>query len=471
MPGAASDTEDGFSDVAQAGFHAPAVEILDQMGIFDGTECETARFCPGDPMRRWVMTVWISRALGLEDPPVGGSGVFSDVGYVWWAGHAEALAERGITRGCGLGSDRYCPYAPVTRGQMASFLVATFDLHPAADGVFTDIEGNVHAANVEALARADITSGCATDPDRYCPDEPVTRGQMATFLARALGVVPSARFSEVVAERSVGHLVSSFTTYHRCCENRVINIHLFVDKLDGTVIPPSGRFSLNRHVGRRSEADGFLGAGTIVDGEVVATVGGGVSQVATTLYNAMFWGGYRPITHRPHSFYISRYPEGIEATINWPDLDLVFRNDTSGYLLIVADYTATSLTVQFFGDNDGRIVVGEWKGGEGSTAILSEGGERARVVTASVSERYDHRAPREPLVRTDDELGYDEQRVVQTAQEGWTVRVTRTVEALGARSVRNWTVWYAPRRQIVEVHPCTPLADSCPVSYDASVVP
>ena len=454
----ASAAED-FSDMSEAGFHAPAVEILDHVGIV--TECDTDRFCPGEPMRRWVMAVWINRALGLEDPEVGGSGVFSDVGNVWWAGHVERLTDLGVTVGCDRGSTRYCPFEAVTRGQMATFLVRAFDLPPVTTSVFTDLEGSVHAANIEALAAAGMTAGCATYLDYYCPEEPVTRGQMATFLARVMGLVPPAEFSTLVAEHSIGHLVSRFTTYHKCCQNRVVNIHRFADKLSGAVIAPWDRFSLNRHVGKRTVEDGFRAAGTLVNGELVNTVGGGVSQAATTIYNAIFWGGYRPVTHRPHSIYIPRYPEGIEATINWPDIDLVFRNDTPHHVLVVADYTATSLTVAFYGDNDGRVVSGEWKDGEGGTTVLSEGGPAARIVTASVSERSGWRNPPKPLIRAGSGLDYDGQTVVQTAQVGWTVRVVRTVETGGSELPQTWTVRYSPRRMIVEVHPCA-ISDSCP---------
>ena len=440
------------------------------MGIVGDTECDTDRFCSDTPMRRWVMAVWINRALGLEEPAVGGSGVFTDVGYVWWAGHVERLTDLGVTVGCDRGSNRYCPYEPVTRGQMATFLVRAFDLPPVSTTAFNDVEGSVHAASIESLAAAGITAGCATYLDYYCPEAPVTRGQMATFLARVMGLVPLAEFSGVVAEHSIRHLVSRFTTYHRCCQDRVVNIHRFADKLSGAVIGPWERFSLNRHVGKRTVEDGFRGAGTLVNGELVDTVGGGVSQAATTLYNAVFWGGYRPVTHRPHSIYIRRYPVGIEATINWPDIDLVFRNDTPHHLLIVADYTATSLTVSFYGDNDGRVVSGRWENGEGSTTVVSEGGPQARIVTASVSEPSGYRNPPEPLLRAGSGLGYDERRVVQAPQAGWTVRVTRTVEMEGSRSERTWTVRYLPRQMIVEVHSCA-VTDSCPIGDESRSTP
>ncbi len=97
------------------------------------------------------------------------------------------LAVLGITKGCNPpANDLYCPSASVTRAQMASFLVRALDLPPAATDRFVDDDGSVHEADIEALAAAGITHGCATD--RFCPSDPVTRDQMAAFLVRSLGL-------------------------------------------------------------------------------------------------------------------------------------------------------------------------------------------------------------------------------------------------------------------------------------------
>ncbi len=134
------------------------------------------------------MAVWITRALG-ERPSEAGAR-FADVdGGRWWAPRVERLAEMGVTSGCSAEPLRFCPDRPVTRGQMAAFLVRAFDLEPGSAGGFTDTAGSPHAANIDALAAAGITSGCSAEPLRFCPDRPVSRGQMASFLARALGLV------------------------------------------------------------------------------------------------------------------------------------------------------------------------------------------------------------------------------------------------------------------------------------------
>ena len=95
----------------------------------------------------------------------------------------QRLAELRVTEGCATSPARYCPDNPVTRGQMATFLARAFDLEPAPTAGFFDTFGHVHAANIDALAAVGITAGCAAEPARYCPNGLVTRGQMATFLA------------------------------------------------------------------------------------------------------------------------------------------------------------------------------------------------------------------------------------------------------------------------------------------------
>ena len=462
-------TSSGYDDVAEAGEHAVAVEALAALGILVGTECASERFCPADPLSRWVIAVWLVRVVHGAETPVDDSRTFADVGEdVWWVGYVEKLAELGITRGCDLNPARYCPDQPVTRAQMASFLTRAFEFEPAEPAGFTDTVGNVHADSIDALSAANITVGCASHPARYCPTRPVTRAEMATFLARAMNLVPRAEAIEEVEEgtkevEQLGdlHLVSQYTTYHNCCAPRVTNIHLFADMVDGVVVPPAGTFSLNRHVGQRTVEKGFVAAGSLFDGYLAASVGGGVSQFATTFYNAVFWGGYQDVFHLPHSSYFHRYPEGIEATINWPDLDLVFRNDSSADVLIRTKYTDTSITVKFFGDNDGRTVVGEWQNRAGRLEVVFEGGPQARVVTAQISERTNIKEPPDTWYIPNPRLTVSGRSRVQSASEGWETRVTRTINQAEEEDTHEWDVKYRPRRGIFAVHPCV-LSNSCP---------
>ena len=191
VPAAAAAQQDVFSDVAE-GVHKPAIDILGEMGLFEGTLCGEGMFCPGEPIKRSDVAVWLIRALGDEELPAAGTTRFADVDAdQWWAPHVERLAELEITVGCRQEPLRYCPDTSVSRGQMASFLVRAFDLEPAESAGFVDTEGSVHEANIDALAASAITVGCEKDPLTYCTSGPVRRSQMATFLARALGLVQS----------------------------------------------------------------------------------------------------------------------------------------------------------------------------------------------------------------------------------------------------------------------------------------
>ncbi len=178
----------GFSDLDRAGrSHIVAVTNLVSRGVLDGTGCGGGQLCPREPIRRWEMAVWLVRIIDGQDPAQPTEPRFEDVGTdLWWAGHAERLAELGITLGCSTEPLEYCPDRPVTRAQMASFLVRAFEIAAAEVAGFEDTTNNTHRANIDALAAAGITLGCATDPPSFCPRDPTTRAQMASFLTRVL---------------------------------------------------------------------------------------------------------------------------------------------------------------------------------------------------------------------------------------------------------------------------------------------
>ena len=192
----------GFAD-DDGSVHESAIDALSAGGVLEGTECGEGLFCPGEPILRWVVAVWLVRALG-DQLAVGAGTRFADVDPdEWWAPYVETLAGLGVTAGCHTGPLRFCPDEVVTRAQMASFLVHAFDLGPAPSAGFTDTSGSVHVSSIDALAAGRMTAGCATSPLRYCPDVPVTRGQMATFLARATGLVSLPPDSDAVGEGTV----------------------------------------------------------------------------------------------------------------------------------------------------------------------------------------------------------------------------------------------------------------------------
>jgi vancomycin resistance protein YoaR len=130
--------------------------------------------------------------------------------------------------------------------------------------------------------------------------------------------------------------VSTFTTYFPYAEYRNVNLSRAASLIDGTLLKPGETFSLNQTVGERTEENGFTEGFIIKDGLFRIELGGGVSQIATTTFNAMFFAGLEDVQHKAHSVYISRYPEGREATVAWPSLDLQFRNTTPHGIFITA---------------------------------------------------------------------------------------------------------------------------------------
>ncbi len=174
------------ADVQTDGELAEAVAALAADGVLDDTECGPGLFCGGEPIPRWLMAVWLVRILDGQDPEPVSVLRFADVeAGQWWAAHADRLADLGVTRGCGSEPLRYCPDEPVTRAQMASFLTRAFQLERALSAGFVDTDDSGHIAHIDALAAAGITQGCSVDPRQFCPDRPTSRAEMTIFLQRA----------------------------------------------------------------------------------------------------------------------------------------------------------------------------------------------------------------------------------------------------------------------------------------------
>ena len=146
----------------------------------------------------------------------------------------------------------------------------------------------------------------------------------------------------------VNEPIATFTTNHPCCAARVQNIHRMADLLRGYVIPPGETLSINETIGKRSYANGFVDAPVIYSGKMDSDVGGGVSQFATTLFNAAFYGGLDFGEYQSHSLVISRYPYGVEATLSYPHPDLQIENTTPYGVMVWPTYTDTSITVTLY---------------------------------------------------------------------------------------------------------------------------
>lgn len=251
-------------------------------------------------------------------------------------------------------------------------------------------------------------------------------------LARFVTTPPEFTTEEAKKLRIVER-ISEFTTYHSCCQGRVTNIHRGADIIDGTIILPGQRFSLNEVMGKRTPERGFVSAPQIFAGRLEDAVGGGVSQIATTMYNAAFFAGVQIITHQPHEFYISRYPMGREATVSWGGPELIWRNDWPAAILVDMSYTDTSITVRFYSRKLGRRV----ETTTGAPCCYTS----PQTITVSNSS-----------------LPAGTTRTVQSAgPSGFSISYTRKVYR-GKKLKRNerYTWNYRPENAIVEVGPAKP---------------
>lgn len=203
--------------------------------------------------------------------------------------------------------------------------------------------------------------------------------------------------------------VSTFTTYYPYAEYRNVNIGRAAEIINGTVLKPGDVFSLNDIVGERTAENGFTEGFIISDGIFKSDLGGGVSQMATTTFNAAYFAGLKDIEHKPHSFYIDRYPVGREATVAWGAVDLRFENDTPYGVLIEATVQPSTPSSQ------GVVTVTMY-----STKFWD--------ISSSTSDRYNYRAPATRTLTTPDcypNSGY----------AGFDVDVTRTFRKPGSDEV------------------------------------
>jgi vancomycin resistance protein YoaR len=176
-----------------------------------------------------------------------------------------------------------------------------------------------------------------------------------TIEAKAAETTPEVTTAEL-RDLGIRERVSEFTTYFPPGEPRVINIKRASSVIDGTILRPGKTFSMNEVLGERTVAKGYVSAPQISGNTFTESVGGGISQVATMLYNGAFFAGLELIAHTPHSIYIDRYPLGREATVSWGGPELIFRNDWPAGVLIKLETTDTSITVRFFSSKLGRRV-------------------------------------------------------------------------------------------------------------------
>jgi vancomycin resistance protein YoaR len=239
------------------------------------------------------------------------------------------------------------------------------------------------AVNARFVARGDSVSIAPSRSGRDVDPETVQASVTAAALSRderiaplALHAVPPDRTTTEAQALGISKRLASFTTdMGPSSANRIHNVHLMADYVDGTVIEPGKRFSFNGVVGPRTPERGFLEGQMIVGTLVLPSIGGGVCQTATTLFNDAFALGLPVLERHNHSLYISHYPLGRDATVSWGGPDLVFKNDLEHGLLITTSYTDSTLTFSFWGTPEGRTVTSrtgpktDWKSPEMSYAI------------------------------------------------------------------------------------------------------
>jgi vancomycin resistance protein YoaR len=237
----------------------------------------------------------------------------------------------------GTGADEYFKRLQKvvdTPAHDAQFVVTSggITIRPAIDGRVLDVPKTADALLAAALRRVNraMPIVIASHPPKR-----------TTADAQAMGITG---------------IVGSYTTLYGGVPNRIHNVQVVSHLVDDTLIPPGKEFSFNGTTGDRNAAKGLLEAPVIINGELKTGLGGGTCQVSTTVFNAAYDAGL-PITARTnHALYISHYPQGRDATVNYPDTDLKFVNDTDHWLLLRTFVSSNSLTVNLYGTPQHRRV-------------------------------------------------------------------------------------------------------------------
>jgi vancomycin resistance protein YoaR len=237
---------------------------------------------------------------------------------------------------------------------------------PGADAWFAKLRKTVEHASVDARfeVRAGGKIGIVSDKAGLGVDVP---GTAQALLGAA--ILPTGRTAELavrttVAKRTAADaaamgitgVVGSYHTTYGGIPSRLHNVALVAQLIDGALIAPGETFSFNGTTGERTAEKGFQEAPVIINGELQTGLGGGICQVSTTVFNAAYDAGLKIDERTNHALYISHYPLGRDATVNYPDLDLKFTNDTDKWLLLRTFVGTGSLTVNLYGTPQNRRV-------------------------------------------------------------------------------------------------------------------
>ena len=256
----------------------------------------------------------------------------------------------------------------IPRWQLAKMLdLTTLRFHgDAADRFFARLQGQVERPPKDAdfaaasngsvhvvAARPGLSLDAFKSADRMLAAAGRPGNRVATL---ALVVQQPKRSTAAAKGMGITGTVGAYETFYGGVPNRIHNVQLVAHLVDHKFIAPGETFSFNATTGERSAAKGFLEAPVIVNGELETGLGGGVCQVSTTVFNAAYEAGL-PITARTnHALYISHYPLGRDATVDYPSTDLKFVNDTGHWLLLRTWVGSSSLTVALYGTPQHRRV-------------------------------------------------------------------------------------------------------------------
>ena len=237
---------------------------------------------------------------------------------------------------------------------------------PAATRFFANLRKRVEHAPKDAgfaIGAGNVVRVVPAQVGRSLDVQETTRALLTAMLSTTdrkaeLEVVSSApeRTTREAQAMGIRGLVGGYETFYGGVANRIHNVQLVAHLIDNHLIAPGAEFSFNATTGERSSDKGFLEAPVIINGELKTGLGGGVCQVSTTVFNAAYEAGLSITDRTNHALYISHYPLGRDATVNYPDTDLRFVNDTKHWLLLRTFVGSSSLTVALYGAPQHRRV-------------------------------------------------------------------------------------------------------------------
>ncbi|MDN6603528.1 VanW family protein, partial [Brevibacterium sp.] len=259
---------------------------------------------------------------------------------------------------------------------------------PAKDASFTITDGKPEVVKSETgigIEKDELTTA-VTDAIKGDTDEPTV----------TLASVKPDFTTEDAKQADVSDVMSEFSTGYSSQPNRDTNLKVASKTVSGTVVQPGEQFSLNETLGQRTAANGYKPAGVISNGQMAEDYGGGVSQVSTTLFNAAFFAGFELDEHQAHSRYISRYPEGREATLDWSSIDMKFTNTSKSPVVLDMSVSGGEVHAKVFGD-------------------------KKLKVDSDSSDRYNYSSPGS-VTESGSEC------TPQAPKKGWSIKITRTME-------------------------------------------